>query len=217
MQQNTEIFENEMGGRRLLIKDFSKAIRHMPYFETHNATNLKPILFGIHVSENAKIQFTFKFSDKCYLMRMSWKKSGTLPMNKNGFINLRCKFHKCHAKAQIKYKNDMGHLTDWGNFKHALRDTRNWETREHRDIPHTCGSNVKFFYSDSENFGYDYIEKRLHLMPSEIAFTQTRKEWRSGISAELDGAIAGLKVNYKNFIFLKNLTLPIFFFISLKQ
>ena len=66
MQQNSEFFENEMGGRRLLIKDFSRAIRHMPYFKTHHATNLKPILFGIHVSENAKIQFTFKFSDKCY-------------------------------------------------------------------------------------------------------------------------------------------------------
>ena len=184
----------------------------MPYFQTNQATNLKPSIYGVHMTKFGKIQFTLKFSDKCYLMRTSWRKSGTLPVNKNGFMNLRCKMHKCHAKAQIKYKLDLDHLQDYGTFKHTLRDTRNWETREYQDIPHTCESSVKFYYSDSENFGYDYIEKRLHLMPAEIAFTQTRKEWRSGICTEFDGAIAGLKVNNRNYLYFFQILFPKFYF-----
>ena len=138
-----------------MIRDFSKAVRHLPYFQHREATNLKPVLCGIHLTQNSKLQFTFKFADACYLMAISWRKQGVLPLNKKGYITLRCKTFKCRAKTQIKYKIDLGHLEDW---------VGNWDSKEYIDVAHTCNDPVKFFYSDSENFGYDYIEKRLNLM-----------------------------------------------------
>ena len=117
MEKNFDFFENENGGRRLVIRDFSKAVRHLPYFQHREATNLKPVLCGIHLTQNSKLQFTFKFADACYLMAISWRKQGVLPLNKKGYITLRCKTFKCRAKTQIKYKIDLGqNLENCRNF-----------------------------------------------------------------------------------------------------
>ena len=64
------------------------------------------------------------------------------------------------------------------------------------DKSHSCQRKVKFFFSDRENFGKDYIEKMLLHMSADAAFNQTRKEWTSGLGIEFDGIISGIKVNF---------------------
>ena len=57
-----------MDYRELLINDFSKSKRYLPYFEQKEGTDAKPTLYGVHLSKKGQVQFTFRFSNGCYLM-----------------------------------------------------------------------------------------------------------------------------------------------------
>ena len=87
-------------------------------------------------------------------------------------------------------------MKDFSANKHALRDVNNWEVHSFCEKPHSCQKKVKFFYSDRENFGNDYIEKMLMFVSADDAFNQTRKEWASGLGTEFDGIISSIKVYY---------------------
>ena len=113
-----------------------------------------------------------------------------------GHFTLRCIQRKCRAKTEVSYKLPREHLNDFASNKHALRDVNNWQVHPYCDKPHSCQKKVKFFHSDRENFGMDYIEKMLMFVSADDAFKQTRKEWTSGLGTEFDGIICGIKVNY---------------------
>ena len=195
MEENFRNFTDE-NGCRLNIVDFSKQARNLPYFHQHPATNLNPVLTGVHSSKKGQAEFTLRFSDASYVMALTWRKKGVLPINGRGRFTLRCNKRTCHAKTEVSYKLPKEHLTDFAQNKHALRDVKNWQVHPFCDKPHTCQKKVKFFHSDRENFGDDYIEKMLIHVSADQAFNQTRKEWASGLGSEFDGIISGLKVYF---------------------
>ena len=191
-----------MGDKELVINDFSKAKRYLPYFEQAEGTDEKPTLYGVHLSKKDQVQFTFRFSNGCYLMVISWRKGGTLPLNDAGSIYLRCKKKSCKAKALVKYKFDDRHLENWNENFQSLRNTKNWEVAEkYCGIAHNCDMTVKFCHSDTENFADDYIGLRLNLVSCETAWGEAQKSWETGLGAELDGIIYGVKVINKIFLF----------------
>lgn len=195
MEENFRNFSDE-NGTCLNIVDFTKKARNLPYFNSQRATNLNPVLTGVHASQRGHAEFTFRFSDGSYVMVMSWRKKGVLPINSRGRFTLRCLGKTCKAKSEVLYKLPKEHLSDFESNKHALRNVENWEVHPFWDKPHSCQRKVKFFFSDRENFGKDYIEKMLLHMSADAAFNQTRKEWTSGLGIEFDGIISGIKVNF---------------------
>ena len=77
---------------------------------------------------------------------------------------------------------------------------------EYCGIAHNCDKTVKFCYSDTENFAADYnivyiITLRLNLVACETAWGEAQKAWETGLGAELDGIIYGVKVINKIFLF----------------
>ena len=110
-----------MGDRELVITDFSKAKRYLPYFDQAEGTDEKPTLYGVHLSKKDQVQFTFRFSNGCYVMAIAWRKSGILPINDAGSIFLRCNKRSCKAKALVKYKFDNEHLENWTENRQSLR------------------------------------------------------------------------------------------------
>ena len=128
-------------------------------------------------------------------MSISWRKSGILPLNDSGCILLRCNTRSCKAKALVKYKFDDSDLETWEENRQNLRNPRNWEVAEKKGgIAHNCGMEVNFCHSDTENFAADYINFRLNLVPCETAWAEAQKAWETGLGAEVDGIIYGMKV-----------------------
>ena len=158
--------------------------------------NWNPVLTGVHSSQRGQAEFTFRFADASYVMVMSWRKKGILPINARGRFTLRCNTRTCHAKSEVFYKLSKENLTDFASNKYALRDVENWQVYPFCNKPHTCQKKVKFFHSDRVNFGSDYIEKMLQNLSADAAFNQTRKEWRSGLGPEFDGCVSGIKVSF---------------------
>ena len=158
--------------------------------------NWNPVLTGVHSSQRGQAEFTFRFADASYVMVMSWRKKGILPINARGRFTLRCNTRTCHAKSEVFYKLSKEHLTDFASNKYALRDVENWQVYPFCNKPHTCQKEVKFFHSDRVNFGSDYTEKMLQNLSADAAFNQTRKEWKSGLGSEFDGCISGIKVSF---------------------
>ena len=191
-----------MDERELIITDFSKSKRYLPFFQQTQGTDITPTLYGVHLSQNQKVQFTFRFSNGCYLMAIAWRKSGILPVNDSGSIFLRCNKRSCKAKALVKYKFDNSHLEKWTENRQNLRNTKNWEVVEkYCGIAHSCDMKVKLCHSDTENFAEDYIALRLNLVSCETAWGEAQKSWETGLGAELDGIIYGVKVISKIFLF----------------
>ena len=83
MEENFRNFSDE-NGTCLNIVDFTKQARNLPYFNSQRATNLNPVLTGVHASQRGHAEFTFSFSDGSYVMAMSWRKRGVLPINSRG-------------------------------------------------------------------------------------------------------------------------------------
>ena len=62
------------------------------------------------------------------------------------------------------------------------------------DIPHTCERPVPFYYSDRENFGNEYVNKRTQKMSPNEAFSQTLEEFETGLGTDFDALCFGTKV-----------------------
>ena len=94
MEENFRNFSDE-NGTCLNIVDFTKQVRNLPYFNRQTATNLNPVLTGVHASQIGHAEVTFRFSDGSYVMTMIWRKKGALPINSRGRFTLRCLGKTC--------------------------------------------------------------------------------------------------------------------------
>ena len=88
------------------IERSKTALRRMVYLERYNtpASENKPVLYGMHLSQRGRIQCSAKFGDqKVYLMSPSWNTKINLPSNKSGVMRWMCVTKSCYVSAFLSF------------------------------------------------------------------------------------------------------------------